>query len=144
MEKENLSKHKKVYIVSKDIDGFHVAKRPVVYLNEQYTYYVPGGAIKQLDSFRTSQIKDVLDLKEADRIASVFCDYSVCRYICSYWDVADGAVDRMKEFAPIAEEKRRRDLIDQYRREIAVKQTQIRDLQNSIKYLESRFTWTSR
>ena len=144
MDKENLSKHKKVYLVSKDGDGFHVAKRPVAYLNEEYTYYVPGGATKQLDSIRTDHINEVLDLKEAERIVTMFCDYNAARFICAYWDVGAGAVERMKLFGPIAEDRKRQEQIVKYKREIELKQAQIRDLQKSIDYLESRFKWKSK
>ena len=144
MDKEFLSKHKKVFFVSKDMDGFHIAKRPVVYLNEQYTYYVPGGATKQLDHIVTGHIKDVLDLREAERIVTMFCDYSVARFICAYWDVGVGAEERMKLFSPIAEDRKRQEQIIKYRREIELKQAQIRDLQKSIDCLESRFKWTNK
>lgn len=144
MDKEFLSKHKKVYFVSKDMDGFHVAKRPVVYLNNEYTYYVPGGATKQLDNIRTDHIKDVLDLKEAERIVEKFCDWSVARFICAYWDVGVGAVERMKLFGPIAEDRKRQEQIEKYKRLISLKQSEIRDLQRLIGSLESRFKWTNK
>lgn len=144
MDKEFLSKHKKVFFVSKDMDGFHVAKRPVVYLNNEYTYYVPGGATKQLDSIRTDHIKDVLDLKEAERIVEKFCDWSVARFICAYWDVGVGAVDSMKTFGPVAAKKKMIEQIEEYKRLISLKQSEIRNLQTSIDYLESRFKWTNK
>ena len=144
MDKENLSKHKKVYLVSKDGDGFHVAKRPVAYLNEEYTYYVPGGATKQLQSIRMDHIKEELDLKEAERIVTMFCDYSAARVICAYWDVGVGAVDRMKSFGPVAAERKMTEQIEKNRRLISLKQSEIRDLQRSIDCLESRLKWTSK
>lgn len=144
MDKENLSKHKKVYLVSKDRDGFHAAKRPVAYINEEFTYYVPGGATKYLQSIRTDHIKEVLDLKEAERIVTMFCDYNEARFICAYWDVGFGAVERMKLFGPVAAERKMTEQIEEYKRLISLKQSEIRDLQKSIDYLESRFKWKSK
>lgn len=144
MDKETLSKHKKVFFVSKDMDGFHVAKRPVVYLNEEYTYYVPGGATKQLDHIVTRHIKDVLDLREAERIVTSYCDFATSRSICAYWDVGVGAVERMKSFGHVAEERKRIEQIEKYKRLISLKQSEIRDLQRLIGDLESRFKWTNK
>lgn len=144
MDKETLSKHKKVYLVSKDDDGFHVAKRSVAYLNEEYTYYVPGGATKQLDHIVTNHIKEVLSLAEAERIVNQYCDHYSVRFIRAYWDVEVGAVDRMKAFGPVAEERKMTEQIEKYKRLISLKQSEIRDLQKSIDYLESRFKWKSR
>jgi len=137
MEKEFLSQNKKIYFVNKDHDGFHVAKRAVVYLNLDFTYYKDQGSA--LPYVRTRQVKDVLDLKEAERLAETYWDYDTARLIGMYWKVDENAVDYLKGKAPDIEKKKMQDRIEALRREISLNEARNRDLKKTIDYMVKRW-----
>ena len=142
MEKEFLSQNKKIYFVSKDKDGFHVAKRPVIYLNREYTYYKDIG--NKLSYVMTGHVSDVLNLKEAERLCESYWDYDNARLIGMYWSVDDGVGEYFKGTAPQIEkqkiekqkiEKR----IEELRREISLNEAKNRDLNRLIDYMVKRW-----
>lgn len=143
MEKEFLSKNKKIYILSKDGNGFHIAKYPVVYLNHEYTYYKKGAAsvLKYVD---TGYVSDIFDEKEAERAIRDYCDRYIVTTIRYYWNVADGALKVIKDKKDVIEAQKIKELIEKARSDISLKQAQIRDLNNTILELESKLKWTDR
>lgn len=143
MEKELLSKNKKIYCLSKDGNGFHVAKYPVVYLNHEYTYY-KNGAASALKYVDTGAVSDILDEKEAERAIRDYCDIYIVTTIRYYWNVSDGALKVIKDKKDAIEAQRIRELIEKARSEISLRQAQIRDLYDTISRLESKLKWTDK
>ena len=143
MEKEFLSKNKKIYILGKDGNGFHIAKYPVVYLNHEYTYFKSGAAsaLKYVD---TGAVSDVLDEKEAERVIKGYCDRYTMTFIGGYWSVTDGALSVLKDGKDAIEAQKIMELIEKARSDISLKQAQIRDLYDTISRLESKLKWTDR
>jgi len=143
MEKEFLNKNKKIYILSKDGDGFHVAKYPVVYLNHEYTYYKKSIGT-MLSSVLTRDVLDVLDEKEAERVVRCHCDRYIMTFIGGYWSVTDGALSVLKDGKDAIEAQKIMELIEKARSDISLKQAQIRDLYDTISRLESKLKWTDK
>ena len=148
MEKEFLSKNKKIYVLSKDSNGFHVAKYPVVYLNHEYTYYKGGGARTLLEHVLTEHVLDVLDEKEAERVVGNYCDRNIVTFIRGYWRITDGALSVLKDGKDAIEDHKIMERIYKARSDISLKQAQIRDLYDTISKLETKLEtklkWTGR
>lgn len=144
MEKEFLSKNKKIYILHKDGNGFHVAKYPIVYLNQVFTYFKKGGDKMALEYVFTENVSDVLDEKEAERVIERYCDRYIMTFIGGYWSVTDGALKVLKDGKDAIEAAKVEKLIEEAHRDILLKQAQIRDLYDTISRLESKMKWTDR
>lgn len=143
MEKEFLSKNKKIYILSKDGNGFHIAKYPVVYLNHEYTYYKKSIGT-MLSSISTQDVIDVFDEKEAERVVRRYCDKYIMTFIGGYWSATDRALRVLKEGKDAIEAQKIMELIANAHSDISLKQAQIRDLYETISRLESKLKWTDK
>ena len=57
MDKEKLSKHKHIYVLTCDAERAHAQKFPIIYINQEYVYYRVNGA-PELERVRTNAVKE--------------------------------------------------------------------------------------
>ena len=98
IDKEKLSKHKHIYVLTCDDERANAQKFPIIYINQEYVYYRVNGA-PELERTRTSAVKE--NVEGID-----FTNLSRCRLRVYLWDLPEDFVSKNKEYMKQARKER--------------------------------------
>ena len=98
IDKDKLSKHKHIYVLTCDDERAHAQKFPIIYINQEYVYYRVNGA-PELERTRTSAVKENIDGIDFTKLNR----YSYRVYL---WDLPEDFVSKNKEYINQARKER--------------------------------------
>lgn len=129
IDKEKLSKHKHIYVLTCDDERAHAQKFPIIYINQEYVYYRVNGA-PELERTRTSAVKENVD--EIN-----FTNLNRCRIRAYLWDLPEDFMSKNKEYMNQARKERLQNELLRARQKYEAAKRVVSDLEQKCKEMEA-------
>lgn len=129
IDKEKLSKHKHIYVLTCDDERAHAQKFPIIYINQEYVYYRVNGA-PELERARTSAVKENIDGIDFTKLNR----YSHRVYL---WDLPEDFMSKNKEYMNQARKERLQNELLRARQKYEVAKRVVSDLEQKCKEMEA-------